>query len=224
MDAMSGGDIEWDGDLPRSRRFGDPFFSAAGGLAEARHVFLRGNGLPERLQPGFAVLELGFGTGLNALATLRAFREAGAPGPVSFTSFEAYPLSPEDGARARAAFPEIAAEAQDLQAAMVHPGPWDLDGFHLAVVEGLAADTVPAWEGAADAVFLDGFAPSRNPGMWEPALMAAVAARMRPGGTLATYSVAGAVRRALAAAGLEVERRPGFGQKRHMTVARKAGP
>lgn len=232
MDAMDAGDgetgggrdLEWDGDLPRSRRFGDPYFSVAGGLAEARHVFLDGNGLPERLRPGFSVVELGFGTGLNALATLQAFREAGSPGPVAFTSFEAYPLSPEDGARARAAFPEVAGEARDLDAAMARPGPWDLGGFHLSVVEGLAADTVPAWDGAADAVFLDGFAPSRNPEMWEPALLAAVAAAMRPGATLATYSVAGAVRRALAGAGLAVERRPGFASKRHMLVARKAAP
>lgn len=213
-------DLDWREGGPASRRFGDRYFSREGGLAEARHVFLAGTDLAARLRPGFAVLELGFGTGLNALATLRAWREAGAPAPLAYASFEAFPMPPEARARALAVFPGMAAEAAELARAMAAgPGPWDLGGFALRVVEGDARAAVPAWEGTADAVFLDGFAPSRNPEMWEPGLLAAVAARMRPGARLATYSAAGAVRRALAAAGLAVERRPGFGGKRHMTVA-----
>jgi len=93
-------------------------------------------------------------------------------------------------------------------------------GITLSVEVGDARQTVPAWEGRADAWFLDGFAPARNPELWEEALMQAVAARTAPGGTCATYSAAGAVRRALDAAGFAVERRPGFGRKRHMTAGR----
>jgi tRNA U34 5-methylaminomethyl-2-thiouridine-forming methyltransferase MnmC len=85
------------------------------------------------------------------------------------------------------------------------------------MIVGDARETVPAWDGPAEAWFLDGFAPARNPELWEPALLAAVAARTVPGGTCATYSAAGAMRRALAAAGFAVERRPGYGRKRHMT-------
>lgn len=213
-------ELDWQGGVPVARRFDDPYFSLDGGPAEAAHVFLAGTGLPERLRPGFSVLELGFGTGLNVLVTLRAFRAAGAPGPLRLTSFEAFPLAPRDRARALAAFPELAAEAEELAEAMARPGPWGFGGgATLEVVEGDARETLPAWEGHADAVFLDGFAPARNPEMWEPALLAAVAARMAPGARLATYSAAGPVRRALEAAGLAVERRPGFGRKRHMTVA-----
>jgi tRNA U34 5-methylaminomethyl-2-thiouridine-forming methyltransferase MnmC len=93
----------------------------------------------------------------------------------------------------------------------------------LEIVLGDARETLPEWGGVVDAVYLDGFAPAKNPEMWEAGLLAAVAAKIVPGGTLATYSAAGFVRRALADAGLEVERRPGFGTKRHMTVARRAG-
>jgi tRNA U34 5-methylaminomethyl-2-thiouridine-forming methyltransferase MnmC len=95
-----------------------------------------------------------------------------------------------------------------------------LDRLDLTVIEGDARATLPAWSGSADAWFLDGFAPARNPELWEPALIAEVARHTRPGGTAATYSAAGEVRRALSAAGFAVERRAGHGRKRHMTVAR----
>ena len=130
-------------------------------------------------------------------------------------------MAPEDRASALSAFPEIAQEAAELQAALARPGPWTFGDVSLMVLEGDARATLPTWKGQADAFFLDGFAPSKNPEMWEPTLLAAVAEKLAPGGTLATYSAAGHVRRALAEAGLEVERRPGFGTKRHMTVARR---
>lgn len=213
--------VAWLGDVPVSTRFGDRFFSRDNGLAEARHVFLAGNGLPERFRPGFAVAETGFGTGLNCLAALEAWTRAGVPGPLAFTSFEADPLAPAAMARALGAFPALAEIARPLLAG------WSAgrrrienDRLRLSVIVGDARDTLPRWTGAADAWFLDGFAPARNPELWEPALLAAVARHTVPGGTAATYSAAGAVRAGLAAAGFAVERRPGFGQKRHMTAAR----
>ena len=100
-------------------------------------------------------------------------------------------------------------------------GPHDLGPMRLTIIPGDARQTLAQWPGPVDAWFLDGFSPAKNPELWEPALLAQVADRLVPGGTLATYTAAGHVRRALAAAGLEVERRPGYGRKRHMTVARK---
>ncbi|WP_246849485.1 tRNA (5-methylaminomethyl-2-thiouridine)(34)-methyltransferase MnmD [Rubellimicrobium arenae] len=212
--------IDWREDIPVSRRFDDPYFSLQGGLEETRHVFLAGNDLPARFRPGFRILELGFGTGLNFLVTLRAARAAQVAGPVHYTSFEAFPMSPEDRARALAAFPGIASEAAELAQALRGPGPWTFGPLTLTIVEGDARATLPAWPGPADAAYLDGFSPAKNPEMWEPALLHAVAAKLAPGGRLATYTAAGHVRRALAEAGLTVERRPGFGTKRHMTTAR----
>lgn len=213
--------IAWrDGALPVSRRFDDPYFSAVDGLAEARHVFLAGNGLPGRFRPGFHVAELGFGTGLNMLAAWVAWRAAGVAGPLRFTSFEAWPMAAEDIARALSAFPEAAGVAAPFLAAWAQGARhFTIDGLEAEVIIGDARQTVPGWGGAADAWFLDGFAPARNPEMWEPALLRAVAARTVPGGTAASYSAAGAVRRALAEAGFAVERRPGFGHKRHMSCA-----
>jgi tRNA U34 5-methylaminomethyl-2-thiouridine-forming methyltransferase MnmC len=120
-----------------------------------------------------------------------------------------------------AAFPGVAELAAPLVAAWTRgERRIRLDALDLAVVEGDARETLPRWGGSADAWFLDGFAPARNPELWEPALFAEVARHTRPGATAATYSAAGRVRRALAAAGFTVERAPGHGRKRHMTMAR----
>lgn len=214
-------ELDWTGEVPVSRRFDDPYYSLENGLAEARHVFLAGNDLPARFRPGFAIAELGFGTGLNILAAWAAWRAAGTDGPLAVTSFEAFPISGDAMAASLAAFPELADLAAPLIAAW-SAGQRRLraDGLSLDVIVGDAREALPAWAGAADAWFLDGFAPAKNPELWDPALLAEVARHTRPGGTAATYSAAGAVRRALGEAGFTVTRVPGFGRKRHMTTAR----
>jgi tRNA U34 5-methylaminomethyl-2-thiouridine-forming methyltransferase MnmC len=88
------------------------------------------------------------------------------------------------------------------------------------VITGDARQTLPAWGGKADAWFLDGFSPAKNPELWEPVLMQAVGTHTKPGGTAATYSAAGHIRRSLSDAGFDVTRIPGYGRKRHMTRAR----
>ena len=207
---------------PVSARFDDPYFSLEDGLAEARHVFLGGNDLPARFREGFCIAELGFGTGLNALAALAAWRAAGIDGVLRFTSFEAYPIGAAEMARALDVWPEVSADARLLAKAWAaQERDISFKGMELRVITGDARQTVPAWDGAVDAWFLDGFSPARNPQMWGEDLMGAVYARTAEGGTAATYSAAGAVRGALTNAGFEVERRPGFGRKRHMSVARK---
>lgn len=215
--------VSWaDGDVPVSTRFGDPYFSLADGLAETRHVFLSGNDLPARFAPGFHIAELGFGTGLNLLAVWAAWERVGQSGPLRFTSFEACPMAPADMARALAAFPDLAPWRDRFLGAWTGTGVCDLGTLRLDLVTGDARHTLPGWQGGADAWFLDGFAPARNPELWETSLMAEVARHTRPGGTAATYSAAGCVRRGLAAAGFEVTRAPGYGRKRHMTRARLA--
>ena len=92
-----------------------------------------------------------------------------------------------------------------------------LRGVHLIVLTGDANETLPAWEGLADAWFLDGFSPAKNPGLWSPSLMHEVGAHTRAGGSFATYTAAGFVRRGLEAAGFEITRSPGYGRKRHMS-------
>lgn len=214
-------DVAWQGAVPVSARFDDPYFSLVDGLAETRHVFLDGNDLPARFRPGFHLAELGFGTGLNLLATLAAWRESGQAGVLAYTSFEAFPLAAEEMRRAQAGFPDLAPLAEELAphwgAAEIH-----LPDLRFTLIAGDARATLPRWTGRADAWFLDGFAPARNPELWEPALLTEVARHTAPGGTAATYTAAGHVRRALAQAGFTVTRAPGFGAKRHMTRARLA--
>jgi tRNA U34 5-methylaminomethyl-2-thiouridine-forming methyltransferase MnmC len=212
-------DLDWtEGVVPVSRRFGDPYFSLQGGLAETRHVFLAGNGLPQRFRAGFRIAELGLGSGLNLLASLICWRAAGVPGVLRYTAFEAYPMEAGDMARALSAFPEINGMADPVRE------QWAagqrlirLPDLEAEIVLGDARDTLPRWAGRADAWFLDGFAPARNPELWGEALLAAVAAHTAPGGSFATYAAAGFVRRGREGAGFRVERSPGFGRKRHMT-------
>ena len=209
-----------DGGVPVSPRFDDPYYSLENGLAETRHTFLAGNALPERFRDGFHVAELGFGTGLNLLATLQLWRDAGCEGRLCFTSFEAFPLEACDMIRAQAAFPELGDIAEEL-APFWRGGAREIALPDLAfrMVAGDARETLPAWEGRADAWFLDGFSPAKNPELWGPELMAEVARHTAPGGTAASYTAAGHVRRALEAAGFAVSRQSGYGRKRHMTVA-----
>ena len=212
--------LTWrDGTIPVSTRFDDPYFSLAGGLDETRHVFLAGNHLPARLRDGFHIAELGFGTGLNLMATLIARAASPAPGTIRYTSFEAFPLPASDIARALAAFPEAEAVAAPfLDQWSRGETRLSLPGLEAEIILGDARETLPAWAGRADAWYLDGFAPAKNPDLWSDDLMAQVAAHTAPGGTFATYTAAGHVRRALAASGFAVTRQPGFGGKRHMTT------
>lgn len=211
--------VTWrDGTLPVSTLFDDPYFSLANGLAETRHVFLAGNGLPARFRDGFRIAELGFGTGLNLIATVIAWVAAGKPGRLSYTSFEAFPMPAPDMAQALAAFPEANAAARPLL------DQWStgarrfiLGTVDVQIITGDARETLPGWQGQADAWFLDGFSPAKNPELWGEDLMAKVAGHTAPGGTFATYTAAGFVRRGLQSAGFQVERVKGFGTKRHMS-------
>jgi tRNA U34 5-methylaminomethyl-2-thiouridine-forming methyltransferase MnmC len=214
--------LDWRDDLvPVSRRFDDPYFSLQGGLAETGHVFLAGNGLPARFGGVFRIGELGFGTGLNVLATLGAWAAAGRPGEVRFTTFEGFPMTLAEMERALSAFPEVGGLVPGMLAAVAAGGGVVEPGFVLEIVAGDVRETLPRWGGRVEAWYLDGFAPAKNPEMWGEDVLRAVAERMVPGGTLATYTAAGHVRRTLAEAGLEVVRAPGYGRKRHMTLARK---
>lgn len=212
--------LTWRDDvIPVSVRFDDPYFSLGGGLAETRHVFLAGNDLPARFRAGFHVAELGFGTGLNLLATLMAWRSAGVAGVLRYTSFEAYPMPADDMARALGAFPEalsVAGPMLDQWAA--GRTAITLPDLEVVVIIGDAGVTLDVWRGVADAWYLDGFSPSKNPELWTDALMQSVARHTKPGGTFASYTAAGHVRRSLAKAGFAVERRRGFGRKRHMSA------
>ncbi len=217
--------LEWrDGDMPYSPAFGDHFYCQTDGRLECGHVFLAGNGLPERWAgaQNFLIGELGFGTGLNFAETFRNWKLKRAEGQhLHFMSFELYPMRRDEIDRALSHWPEIDAERIALAAAWPDQpeGTVSLkldEQTTLSVVCGRALDGVAAAEAGFDAWYLDGFAPSRNADMWSQELMTLVCEKTVPGGTFATYAAAGFVRRNLGTAGFAVERRPGFAGKREM--------
>lgn len=223
-----------DGSLTvHSPRFGQGFRSRAGAHAEARHVFVDGSGVGPRLRRGAtaAVLEVGLGAGTNLGLTVAAAWSSGAT--LRYVAIEREPLPPD------------AWRALDLPSWL--PGPFAstwlaaLEGWTAAptarfgvAVQTVRVDVVVAEVGAFaaagglgalgafDAVYLDPFSPDVDPDAWRPTTLTALAAALAPGGALVTYSVQGAVRRALAATGLVVEKRPGPpGGKREVLRARK---
>ncbi len=220
--------IHRDDGTPYSPEFDDVYHSADGGLAQARAVFLAGNALPQRWagQGRFCVLETGFGIGINFLATWQAWREDPARcGRLHYFSVEKHPLTLVDLAACHARLPEVAALAAELRAQW----PLPLPGWHrLHFDEGrvvltlLFADVVKALadiDAQFDAFYLDGFAPARNPQMWDLDVFRHCARLAAPGATLASYTTARAVRDGLAAAHFHNERLPGYGRKRHRLVA-----
>jgi tRNA 5-methylaminomethyl-2-thiouridine biosynthesis bifunctional protein len=224
-----GSPLVWREDgLPQSSLYGDVYFSSVDGLAETRAVFLAGCGLPERFaeQRDIVVGELGFGSGLNIAALLDLWRrERPENGRLHIFSIEAHPLSRDEAARILAHWPELGEAAQVL----LDHWPGKARGFHRVDLPGFDAtldlavmdvvEALEAWDGAADAWFLDGFSPALNPAMWREEVLAAVANRSAPGARAATFTVAGAVRRGLEAAGFEIAKRPGFGRKRERLEA-----
>lgn len=217
-------EVEWtDTGVPVSTRFDDPYYSLASGLAETRHVFLAGNDLPVRFRDGFQIAELGFGTGLNLLVALAEWRAAGIGGVLRFASFEAFPMQIDQMRAALAGFPQIKDLATEVLSVFDGQGA-RLPDLEFTLILGDARATLPQWSGQADAWFLDGFAPAKNPELWGKELMMQVGAKTAAGGTFATYTAAGAVRRALDAAGFDVVRRPGYGRKRHMSAGRLKDP
>ncbi|AJY44758.1 tRNA (5-methylaminomethyl-2-thiouridine)(34)-methyltransferase MnmD [Martelella endophytica] len=222
--------LSWrDDDRPYSETFGDHFFSETDGRAECGHVFVGANRLAERWQDGgtFRIGELGFGTGLNFCETFRQWKELRTSGGrLEFFSFELFPMTAAEIARALRHWPEIARES-DLLAAHWPDAPsgtisLELDEqTQLTVICGDALASLAALPLAFNAWYLDGFAPSRNPEMWSAPLMQAVFDHTVPGGTFGTYAAAGFVRRNLQTAGFVVERRPGFAGKREMLAGQR---
>lgn len=216
---------------PMSSVYGDIYHSVDSGPGQARHVFLRGNDLPSRWSARrlFTVVETGFGLGLNFLATWAAWRDdPRACERLHFVSIERHPFSRADLATLHRRYPEFETLSRQLLAAW----PLLIGGTHrlhfeggrltLTLVFADVADAVRGLRASANAFYLDGFAPDKNPAMWTPPLMKAIARLAAADATVATYTTARGVRDALAAAGFAVDKRPGFGRKRDMLAGRYA--
>jgi len=103
-----------------------------------------------------------------------------------------------------------------------HQLDFDNDSVVLTLIFGDAADILPTLQLRADAFYLDGFAPAKNPELWTPAIFNSLAALAVDDATFSTYTSAGDVKRALLQAGFEYRKVAGFGWKRAMLVGRFA--
>ena len=236
--AIQTADLDWhlvDGiDVPVSKQFGDVYFSKDNGLLETRHVFLNGNDLPERLAQlqdfeYFSVGETGFGTGLNILALWQLWQDV-RPNNHSHLhaiSVEKFPLKKDDLIRALNAWPELSHLAQQLieqyplPIAGCHRLSFPEERFSIDLWLGDAHDVFPAMEKTqhVNAWFLDGFAPSCNPDMWEENVLNNIVRLSTIGTTFSSFSVAGVLKRGLKQHGISISRPRGFGHKREMLKA-----
>ncbi len=220
-------EIEFSDNTPYSPRYRDVYFSREDGLAETRHVFLAGNKLPDRWGEHHActIAETGFGTGLSFLATWQCWnRHAPAGSRLHFVSVEKHPLEATTLKACHALFPEL----YPLSRKLCDAWPGTLPGFHRCVLDGGrvtltlchgdAAESLRELVAEVDYWYLDGFAPATNPGMWSEQVLQQVGRLSHPGTTFATFTVAGQVRRGLAAQGFLVHKIPGYGPKREMLV------
>ncbi len=225
--------IDWDNGIPRCQKHGDIYFSTDGGIAETEYVFLQGNQLPQRWlkQPQFSIAETGFGTGLNFLCSLAHWlKTAPNTATLNYISVEKHPLNKTDLQRAITSWPELTGVGAEL---LKHYPPL-VHGLHqrrlfngrvsLTLLFGDASAMFADIDATVDAWYLDGFAPSKNPGIWTPELFKQIAHLSKPNASFATFTAAGIVRRGLKAAGFEVKTQPGFGRKRDMSVGQLINP
>jgi tRNA 5-methylaminomethyl-2-thiouridine biosynthesis bifunctional protein len=237
-------ELDWHQDLPFSIQYDDVYHSSASGIEQSRYVFIDGNNLISRWQNAldqsqFTIAETGFGTGLNFLLTWQLW-EHHAPDQhcLHFISCEKHPLTRDDLIKSLACWPQLEKQAAQL----IEHYPVLTPGYHhLIFANGrvrltlMLGDALECYEqllicGEANlerslrtthvnAWYLDGFAPAKNQSMWSDSLMKVIAMLSQEGTTLATYTAAGIVKDNLRQHGFIVEKKKGFGPKRHMISA-----
>ena len=231
-------ELDWeivdDIEIPISKQFGDVYFSKDNGLLETRHVFLNGNDLTERLSQlhdyqYFCVGETGFGTGLNILTLWQLWQQVRLDNHshLHVVSVEKFPLNKADLIRALNVWTELKPLAEKLiqqyplPIAGCHRLSFPEERFSIDLWLGDAQDifpTIPKTQ-TVNAWFLDGFAPSCNPDMWQANVLDHMVRLSDFGTTFASFSVAGIIKRGLKQHGIQISRPRGFGHKREMLKA-----
>lgn len=204
--------------------FDDVYFSIEGGLEETRHVFLTGNHLPEafRNKDHFTIIETGFGTGLNFLATWQMLEQEAPNLNLHYISVEKFPLFPAVFKTALTEYPELEKYKKILNDAYPRLIQNEINtisiqqNIQLTLLLGDVSKVLSKSPQKADAWFLDGFTPSKNPEMWQGSLYKEMAILSHPKTTFSSFTAAGIVRRGLKSEGFDVHRIKGYGHKRHM--------
>lgn len=211
----------------RSRRFGVDYHSVHGAIQESEHVFI-GGGLLPLLETGVTevnILEMGFGTGLNALL-VRRLAENYPEVSFNYIAYEKFPVSPVEVAALN--YPDQLEIEQD-QFVSLHDCGWEMlhqlaPNFSLYKhhADYLTDADRPYVPGSINLVFYDAFAPASQPEFWEPEGLLVSYNALGPNGTLITYCAKGQFKRNLKAVGFALEPLPGPPGKREMTRGRKS--
>ena len=206
---------------PYSTQFGDIYATRSGAYGQACAVFLSEGEIACRWagKQNFTILENGFGLGTNFLATLKSWREDPHKSErLEYVALECFPVTDSQ------VLEFCAPELKDLACELSEKWPPCLPGFHvlefdegrvrLTLIFGDSRELSKKLLLSYDALFLDGFGPDKNPQMWEGALLRNLARYAKEGATVTTWCTKGDVRRALAQAGFELQKKQGFGKKR----------
>lgn len=196
------------------------YHSRHGAVQEARHVFIL-NGLhlfADRTE--LSILEIGFGTGLNAFITLLESEASGRK--ISYTGVEAYPVEVEEAALMN--YPEALGTDKASLFREMHESKWEEDvsatpNFQLTKRRQFFAEIED--EAAFDLIYFDAFGFRVQPELWSEDIFRRMARALRPGGVLVTYAARSVIKRNMQAAGLTVEKLPGPPGKREMMRATK---
>lgn len=198
------------------------YHSVNGAIQESCHIFINA-GLRQVAKANVRIMEIGFGTGLNAFLSLLD-AEATENRHIDYHTVELYPLDMEL-IRSLNYCEMIAPEKSDLFMAL-HTAAWNEPApvtprFTLHKMEG--DSNTCALPSAIDLIYFDAFAPEKQPEMWNPEIFSRLYAHTAADGIIVTYCAKGEVRRSMQAAGFSMERLPGPPGKRHMLLGRKQG-
>lgn len=206
-----------------SERFGVTYHSAFGAVEESLHVFLCA-GFQRLVLDGYEkinILEIGFGTGLNALLTMIETHRNQAIS-VNYTGVEAYPISEEVfselGYVSYLNLPEV--EDDFIKLHQVQSGELlTQQNFSFRRLD-ITFEELNE-EGQYDLIYFDAFAPTTQPELWNEVMMKKMYTALKESGAFVTYCAKGSFKRALKASGFQIEALPGPGRKREMTRAWK---
>lgn len=218
-----------------NEHFDDRYFDVVSALDEAQQIYFRNNNLIERIKMGqesktpFIIGETGFGAGRVVVALMEFIRKSGMKNvSIEYNSVELYPLDPERMLDILSGFEDRAGEEINTLVEAYRSIDITVPGWHSVKIEqpfgtiqlnlciGEALEMVSSLEKSCDVWFLDGHSPKKNPSIWRPELLMAIGNKTKTGGTCATFTVAGDVKRALLEAGFTLQKYPGCGGKKHV--------
>ena len=216
-----------------NEHYDDRYFDVVNAIEEAKQIFFQGSGLMDIFsargtgRKEFSIGETGFGAGRILIALMDFLDNSGITDlSITYNSVEMHPVTSERMASILEGFRPQVGPLIDLlvleysRLKITRPGRHRIQlarPFGILILNlwiGEALEMVQALTLPCDAWFLDGHGPKKNPSIWRTDLLLAIGEKTVTGGTCATYTVAGAVRRGLSAAGFAVGQLPGFGGKK----------